>query len=296
MIRRSHALDTLRWPLLRRGGLRNRVYGLDRLVGGDSIWRPVVDSVRTLPSRKRRVSWVSADGMRIDAIATARPRSGPKSWEVGRLAFDLRSETVVPDILSSVSTSVARRGGERVFVRAPADDDLVDLARQSGFFPQPRRSAVQPAPVRAGQQARHRPPLASPRGRPRTLPPLSRRHAGRGSSCVGNDDGTVGGISGEAVRSAHRHGLRAQRVYPRMAQRDPAGRDRTDPHHRPPRRRVDLGGARRPCVAQSEGRGSHIMARARIPRPAEPGRRAARRDRIRPLHRLDPIDRRHRKR
>lgn len=135
MIRRSHALDLLGWPLLSSAARRNRVYGLERLVAGDSFWRSVTDSPRALASRRQRPSWVSAEGRRIDVMATARPRSGPRSWEVSRLLLEPRGEDDVPDLLLHASGSIARRGGERVFMRIPAGDPLVDLARQGGFFP-----------------------------------------------------------------------------------------------------------------------------------------------------------------
>jgi hypothetical protein len=66
-------------------------------------------------------------------IAAARPRSGSQTWEVAKLLLASDDAPGSTDLLTAVCQGTARRGGQRVFIRLPSDDPVVDAARHSGF-------------------------------------------------------------------------------------------------------------------------------------------------------------------
>ncbi|MCH7624688.1 MAG: hypothetical protein IIC83_02085 [Chloroflexi bacterium] len=70
------------------------------------------------------------------AVAAARQRSGPQSWEITHLFAKPASTGQLPLLLDSVSTAAAANGAERVFIRLSGDDTLIDVAKLSGYFPQ----------------------------------------------------------------------------------------------------------------------------------------------------------------
>jgi hypothetical protein len=99
--------------------------------------------------RRSVCSWALVRSNRIVAIAVARPRSGPQTWEVSVLLTESDGDPGCVDLLSQVCQGVARKGGETVFIRLASDDPLVGVAGLSGFAPRARellfRTAGRPA-------------------------------------------------------------------------------------------------------------------------------------------------------
>ena len=78
-------------------------------------------------------SLTSTDGGRVFAVAAARPRSSPESYEVAHmLAGEVDSSHV--DLLRELCGEVAAGGGQKIFFRLDADDELVELAGRCGLI------------------------------------------------------------------------------------------------------------------------------------------------------------------
>ena len=84
--------------------------------------------------RRRGVcSLAWTEGNRVVGIGAARARSGGRTWEVSHLFLASDDGPSCLNLLGILAKTVARRGGERVFIRISREDPLVDVARRSGF-------------------------------------------------------------------------------------------------------------------------------------------------------------------
>jgi hypothetical protein len=73
------------------------------------------------------------NGISLTSLASARVRSGIRSWEIDRLQFEDPGQAF--ELLEQAVYSAGCRGAERVFLRVPCDSELVNTARKVGFFP-----------------------------------------------------------------------------------------------------------------------------------------------------------------
>jgi hypothetical protein len=85
--------------------------------------------------RRDVCSWALTRGSQVLGIAAARPRSGPRTWEISQLLLASDDDPAYLDLLRKVCQAVARKGGERVFIRLRVQDLLVEVARLCGFVP-----------------------------------------------------------------------------------------------------------------------------------------------------------------
>ena len=135
MISPPHTFDVARFAL--GGGLhrRNRAHTLDRLGRETEPRTSIIEATRlSLPWERRGfASVVWKHGNRVAGIASARQRSGPRSWEIAHLLLAPDEDNAGADLLSRLCQAVARKGGERVFIRLQNNDPLADVARRSGF-------------------------------------------------------------------------------------------------------------------------------------------------------------------
>ena len=92
-------------------------------------------SRRRFQPRSKVNTLVCVEGGRFRAVASIRPRSGPKSWEVSHLYADPDSDGAMMDLLEQVGVASAYGGAERVFLRVEADSNVIPAARRAGFFP-----------------------------------------------------------------------------------------------------------------------------------------------------------------
>ena len=122
---------------MRGRGLGNRAYTVDDLSGDRRPRLSVLEAARlSLSLQSRRVcSAAWTENNQVVGIAAARPRSGPRAWEVAQLLLSQDDDSGSIDLLDSVSQRVARGGGERVFIRLRKDDPQVDLVGRSGYIP-----------------------------------------------------------------------------------------------------------------------------------------------------------------
>ena len=83
--------------------------------------------------RERERGSVLTEGMHLRALASVRTRSGPKAWEVHLLNLPPEIEREGIELLERLCALAGEQGGERVFLRLPALNRVVDLARDAGF-------------------------------------------------------------------------------------------------------------------------------------------------------------------
>ncbi len=113
--------------------------------GGENLAAPTESVVRCRPLRNStfwkqslgrgsyRVTVGDWNGINLASLASARIRSGVRSWEVDRL--HLKDPGQALDLLEQVVYAAGCRGAERIFLRMPCDSEMVDSARRVGFFP-----------------------------------------------------------------------------------------------------------------------------------------------------------------
>lgn len=106
---------------------------------------------RSVAPRSAARAVVSVDGAALDALAEARPRSGPRSWEVSRLFAREGGERLPRALFDTCASRVAEGGGERLFLRTPLDGEADQAAQRAEFV----RAHVEEAytserPLRAG--------------------------------------------------------------------------------------------------------------------------------------------------
>ena len=83
--------------------------------------------------RERECGSVLTEGMHLRALASVRTRSGPKAWEVHLLNLPPEIESEGIELLERLCALAGEQGGERVFLRLPALNRVVDVAREAGF-------------------------------------------------------------------------------------------------------------------------------------------------------------------
>ena len=136
-IRPLNPLDVPLYMLL--GGPRrvDRAHPLNRLTSEPGSRLPLAEATRlSLPMRSNGLcAWTWTQGKQVLGIAVAAPRSGHRSWEVSHILLSSEDDIPNGELLRSLCQSVARRGGERVFVRLRTDDPLVQTATARGFTP-----------------------------------------------------------------------------------------------------------------------------------------------------------------
>jgi hypothetical protein len=136
VIRPLQPFDLVRYSILGHRGTGNRAFTLDNL--GRGI--PDRVSATTLPTLSlwlmtRPVQAVaSTAGRQVEAIGAARPRSGPRTWEVSHLLFG-QGDRDRSRLLTVLAQQIARQGGERLFIRLQNDDPLIDDVLANGFLP-----------------------------------------------------------------------------------------------------------------------------------------------------------------
>ena len=92
-------------------------------------------SRRRLQPRSKVMTLVCVEEGRFRSVASVRPRSGPRSWEVSHLYSYPGSYEALMELLEQSSVASANGGAERVFLRVEADSAIIPVARRAGFFP-----------------------------------------------------------------------------------------------------------------------------------------------------------------
>ena len=136
MISPLHPLDVVRYALGGGPGTHNRAYTLDSLGRQAGPRTSMIEAAwLSLPRRRRSLTSLAwSQSRRVAGIAVARPRSGPRTWEISHLLLTTEDDFGSAELLNQLSRGVARNGGERVFVRLQRSDPLADVAKRCGFI------------------------------------------------------------------------------------------------------------------------------------------------------------------
>ena len=134
-IRRLQPSDFLRYTILGALERGNLAYTMDRVGKAPGARVSVLDAARLslLTQGRWTLAYCAGEGARITAVSAARRRSGPRVWELSHLYLRSDSHSVGEDLLSRTCHEVARRGGERVFVRLRENEPSAGAVRRSGF-------------------------------------------------------------------------------------------------------------------------------------------------------------------
>jgi hypothetical protein len=90
-----------------------------------------------LSLEENRHTWICLHHRQITGLLSARIRTGNSAWEIDRLLVDPAGDPAgdLLALLDFVATVGGNMGMEKLFLRAPADSEVVELARHAGFIP-----------------------------------------------------------------------------------------------------------------------------------------------------------------
>ncbi len=103
----------------------------------------------------RRGAWVSVRRQHLRGLVGTRPRGGNAAWEIDYLLDATPDREVTADLLDRAVAQVGQHGAQKLFLRLPAESDLLKPALQAGFIAYQREvlfvseiaPAASPAPV-----------------------------------------------------------------------------------------------------------------------------------------------------
>ncbi len=153
-VRPLQPLDVVMCATMGRGDMTNLAFSLSELGRSQSFRVSLLAlSRRHVWPRFRDSAWVWTDGRRTLGLASVRPRSGGASWELSHLFADADLDVSIQDLLEAATRASASHGAERVFLRVPAESDVLSAARRAGFFPGCRETLYsgRPYPSRVGR-------------------------------------------------------------------------------------------------------------------------------------------------
>ena len=82
----------------------------------------------------QRGAWVSIRRQQLRGLVGARQRGGNAAWEIDYFLDATPDREVAADLLDRAVAQVGRRGAQKLFLRLPADSDLLQPALQTGFI------------------------------------------------------------------------------------------------------------------------------------------------------------------
>ncbi len=91
--------------------------------------------IRSMNLRDRRHTWVKMNGLDFRGLAAVRSRAHLCTWEVEHLVLKNCDTDCAASLLERLSLTGGELGIERIFLRLPADDSLLDAACNAGFSP-----------------------------------------------------------------------------------------------------------------------------------------------------------------
>lgn len=163
MIRTLHSTDLL------RAYVGSGRMGADCAQTWDKLGTPS-DGSSSPASAARRAMWnggarqcgVSANGISLQGLASVRPRSGPRAWEVDRLFFSPDEQKEGIALLEKMCSVAGEQGGTRVFLRLSGSSPALGIAAAAGFVSCVRETLYRrdlPPPASAFTNRFIRPPL-----------------------------------------------------------------------------------------------------------------------------------------
>ena len=92
---------------------------------------------------------VSTSGMSLHGLASVRPRSGPRAWEVDRFYMSPDVEKDGVALLEKMCSVAGERGGERIFLRLSGSSPVMGIAAAAGFASCARETLYRRDPPRS---------------------------------------------------------------------------------------------------------------------------------------------------
>jgi hypothetical protein len=122
--------------LLAHPGLssENTAFPRERLGAGDSQATLSVMADQLRAFARQRSAWVSMRRQRLLGLVGARQRGGNGAWEIDYLLDATPESRVTSDLLEYVVAQAGKDGAQKVFLRLPADSDLLQPVLESGFL------------------------------------------------------------------------------------------------------------------------------------------------------------------
>ena len=148
MMRHFQLSDVFRGLLLDAPKGPNLACTRQGLTGASSLNNSVLWK-ETLAQRRTRVTVARWRGLHLEALASARVRSGHRAWEIDRLFLANDSshqsgnglvkhsvpEEVAQELIEHVVLATGEFRAERFFLRVPCGSSVGSMAQRAGFFP-----------------------------------------------------------------------------------------------------------------------------------------------------------------
>ncbi|MFN8533713.1 MAG: hypothetical protein U0556_09215 [Dehalococcoidia bacterium] len=133
MIRSIRPTDLPGLAFLNRRGLVNEAYSRRDLTRPRRSLSLGMILEHWLALEENRQSWVNVDRRRIDGLISARHEG--LAWEIDRLVVEPDADPrIVQRLLSYITAVGGELGIQKLYLRLPAESDLIDLARSAGFI------------------------------------------------------------------------------------------------------------------------------------------------------------------
>jgi hypothetical protein len=131
----------------------NAAFPRERLGDGEgqATLSVVADQLRAFA--RQRSAWVSMRRQRLQGLVGARQRGGNGAWEIDYLLDTTAERRVAGDLLEYAVAQAGKDGAQKVFLRLPANSDLLQPVLESGFLAFQEETLY----VRAGAAAVERP-------------------------------------------------------------------------------------------------------------------------------------------
>jgi hypothetical protein len=114
--------------------LENAAYPRERLGAGETQATLSVLRDQLLTFARQRSAWVSMRRQRLQGLVGARQRGGSLAWEIDYLLDTTPDRSVAAAMLEYAVTQAGKEGAQKIFLRLPADSDLMPAVLEAGFL------------------------------------------------------------------------------------------------------------------------------------------------------------------
>lgn len=150
VVRPLNPFDIIRCTLLDEPERLNRAHTLGNIAREGSFALSLIDASRKGMSPKGKSASIAiTEGVKVCGVASGRQRYGPQSWEITHLYLGSNADSQLLKLLDNISQVAGAHRSERVYLRLHREDPLLDVARQSGFFPRIPEVLFQGSPTSA---------------------------------------------------------------------------------------------------------------------------------------------------
>ncbi len=134
MIRTIRPTDVLRLILDGRSLSPDCSHTWDKLgVYQNTVFRSTQNAGSIILQGQKEPGTVIVNGMHLGGLASVRLRSGPTTWEVHFLNVPDDSMEDSVSLLEFLCKLAGNQGAQKIFLRVPVEDPVIDPAKKSGF-------------------------------------------------------------------------------------------------------------------------------------------------------------------